>query len=288
MLVLDNASDDGSAGGCARVDRALARDRRRGAADRARAANRQGRQRLSAARRGPRRVLPAAQRGLRAAAGATEALLEALRARPEAGGRRGAAARPGRRAAALRVAPAGPRNGARRARCSCTACSSPRAAAIGHREVGWVQSAAMLVRRRAAARDRLPRPGFLRLFRRDRLLQAPRRRRLGGPLRPGRDRDPPRAARHRPRGEPEADRRVSSRPRPLHAKAPFGAACRRSRRVLSAWTYLPRALAALVLPGHDPRRYLAHARAALRPSEGEGLREAAASYNRSSSRAAAS
>jgi hypothetical protein len=59
-------------------------------------------------------------------------------------------------------------------------------------------------------------------------------------------------------------------------------------RVLGAWSYLPRALAALVLPGHDPRRYLAHAAAALRPARGEGLREAAEAYNLSSSRAAAS
>ncbi len=45
-------------------------------------------------------------------------------------------------------------------------------------------------------------------------------------------------------------------------------------RALTALSYLPRALAALVLPGHDPRWYLLHARKALRPT-GEGLREAA-------------
>jgi hypothetical protein len=50
-------------------------------------------------------------------------------------------------------------------------------------------------------------------------------------------------------------------------------------RLLTAWTYSVRALVALVLPGHDAARYRAHARAALRPRRGEGLREAAARYN---------
>ena len=40
-----------------------------------------------------------------------------------------------------------------------------------------------------------------------------------------------------------------------------------------------RAVAATVLPGHDPRRYRRHVRATLHPDEGEGLREAARDYN---------
>jgi N-acetylglucosaminyl-diphospho-decaprenol L-rhamnosyltransferase len=51
-------------------------------------------------------------------------------------------------------------------------------------------------------------------------------------------------------------------------------------RVLSAWSYVPRALAALVLPGHDPGWYWLHARRALRPWRDEGLAEAAEAYNR--------
>ena len=51
-------------------------------------------------------------------------------------------------------------------------------------------------------------------------------------------------------------------------------------RWLTAWTYALRALAALVLPGHDARRYWQHVRATLHPDRGEGLREAAADYNR--------
>lgn len=53
--------------------------------------------------------------------------------------------------------------------------------------------------------------------------------------------------------------------------------------VLTVKAYLLRAAAALVLPGHDPRRMWLHVRAALHPSRGEGLREAAEAFNRSRS-----
>ncbi len=51
-------------------------------------------------------------------------------------------------------------------------------------------------------------------------------------------------------------------------------------QVCWTWAYLVRALAATLLPGHDPRRYLLHARQQLRPRSGEGIREAAEAYNR--------
>jgi N-acetylglucosaminyl-diphospho-decaprenol L-rhamnosyltransferase len=51
-------------------------------------------------------------------------------------------------------------------------------------------------------------------------------------------------------------------------------------RPLLAWPYLLRALAAIVLPGHSPRRYWLHARQALLPGRGEGIREAAEAHNR--------
>jgi GT2 family glycosyltransferase len=51
-------------------------------------------------------------------------------------------------------------------------------------------------------------------------------------------------------------------------------------RVCWTWAYLVRALAAVVLPGHDPRRYLMHARQELLPGRGEGIREAAEAHNR--------
>jgi len=51
-------------------------------------------------------------------------------------------------------------------------------------------------------------------------------------------------------------------------------------RPLLAWPYLLRAIGAVVLPGHSPRRYWLHARQALMPGRGEGIREAADAYNR--------
>jgi N-acetylglucosaminyl-diphospho-decaprenol L-rhamnosyltransferase len=51
-------------------------------------------------------------------------------------------------------------------------------------------------------------------------------------------------------------------------------------RVCWTWAYLVRAAAAAVLPGHDPRRYLLHARQQAFPGRGKGIREAAEAYNR--------
>jgi GT2 family glycosyltransferase len=51
-------------------------------------------------------------------------------------------------------------------------------------------------------------------------------------------------------------------------------------RVCWTWAYLVRAAAATVLPDHDPRRYLLHARQQAFPGHGEGIREAAREYNR--------
>jgi GT2 family glycosyltransferase len=45
------------------------------------------------------------------------------------------------------------------------------------------------------------------------------------------------------------------------------------------WAYLARALAALALPGRDPRRYWLHARQELIPGHGRGVREAAEAVN---------
>jgi N-acetylglucosaminyl-diphospho-decaprenol L-rhamnosyltransferase len=51
-------------------------------------------------------------------------------------------------------------------------------------------------------------------------------------------------------------------------------------RLLAAFPYLLRAAAARFLPGHDPAWYMLHARQALRPGRGEGLGEAATEFNR--------
>jgi N-acetylglucosaminyl-diphospho-decaprenol L-rhamnosyltransferase len=59
-------------------------------------------------------------------------------------------------------------------------------------------------------------------------------------------------------------------------------------RLLTAWAYGLRALAAAVRPGHSPRIYAAHARQALLPGRGAGIRELATQNRASSSRASAS
>jgi hypothetical protein len=46
-------------------------------------------------------------------------------------------------------------------------------------------------------------------------------------------------------------------------------------RALTAWTYLARAIAGFFMAGKDSGRYLLHARQALRPARGEGIRDAA-------------
>jgi GT2 family glycosyltransferase len=71
----------------------------------------------------------------------------------------------------------------------------------------------------------------------------------------------------------------NARGRERYLRAHHGGATVAAVRALTAWAYALRALAALLLPGHDPRRYLAHAAAALAPSRGSGLREAAQTYN---------
>ncbi len=56
-----------------------------------------------------------------------------------------------------------------------------------------------------------------------------------------------------------------------------------TRRVWKAcwiWAYMVRAGVAALLPRRDPRRYLLHARQELFPGRGEGIREAAEAHNR--------
>jgi GT2 family glycosyltransferase len=79
-----------------------------------------------------------------------------------------------------------------------------------------------------------------------------------------------------------AERRIVelARNRDLYMRKHHSPGAARAVRWLSAWTYALRAAAALVLPGHSARRYWRHAAAALMPGRGEGLREAAAEYNR--------
>jgi N-acetylglucosaminyl-diphospho-decaprenol L-rhamnosyltransferase len=79
-----------------------------------------------------------------------------------------------------------------------------------------------------------------------------------------------------------------ARNRDLYMRKHHSPGAARAVRWLTAWTYALRALAALVAPGHPARRYWRHVSATLWPSRGEGLREAAASYNAQMSRSGSS
>jgi N-acetylglucosaminyl-diphospho-decaprenol L-rhamnosyltransferase len=65
------------------------------------------------------------------------------------------------------------------------------------------------------------------------------------------------------------------RNRDLYMRKHHGRAAAISVRLLTAWTYAVRALAATVLPGHPARIYWAHARQALLPHRGTSIADAA-------------
>lgn len=69
------------------------------------------------------------------------------------------------------------------------------------------------------------------------------------------------------------------RGRNLYMKKHHGAVQAAIVRALVSLTYLERALASAITRRHDPQRFLWHARAAIQPSWGQGLRESAAAYN---------
>ncbi|MEA2360884.1 MAG: hypothetical protein QOD71_29 [Thermoleophilaceae bacterium] len=147
------------------------------------------------------------------------------------------------------------------------------------RRVGWVQSSAMMVRREAAEEVDWFDPAFFvysdetdfcrRL--RDagwRILFVPEARAV-----------------HHDQLSTDAEamrRRIVEfhRGRDLYFRKHGMHVARALWRVCWTWAYLVRAAAATVLPGHSPRRYLTHARQQLNPGHGEGLREIAEEYNR--------
>jgi GT2 family glycosyltransferase len=146
------------------------------------------------------------------------------------------------------------------------------------REVGWVQSSAMLVRREAAEAVGWLDPDFFvysdetdfckRLHDAGwRILFVPAAR----------------AVHHDQLSTDSAAmrRRIVEfhRNRDLYFRKHDMPGTRLLWTICWTWAYLARALAAVVLPGHDPRRYLLHARQQLMPSRGAGIREAAAAYN---------
>jgi N-acetylglucosaminyl-diphospho-decaprenol L-rhamnosyltransferase len=270
VLVLDNASDDGSA---AAVE-ALGRDIRLIALDR-RTGKAENDSTLLKEARGTYCLLLNEDAELQP--GAVQALVDALESDPRAAS-----------AGAKLVGPDGsPQTSAWRLPGVGTALIG---ALFRHRwltlesrgettrEVGWTQSSAMLVRRAAAEQVGWLDPAFFvysdetdfakRLHDAGwRMLWVPAAR----------------AIHHDQLATDSAgaERRIVEfhRNRDLYMRKHHSAAAAALVRWLTAWPYLVRALAALVLPGHDPHRYLLHARQALRPGRGDGIREAAEAYN---------
>jgi N-acetylglucosaminyl-diphospho-decaprenol L-rhamnosyltransferase len=146
------------------------------------------------------------------------------------------------------------------------------------RRVDWVQSAAMLVRREAAAEI-----GFFdsQFFVYSDEVDFCRRLASSGwhtLYVPG-----ARAAHHEQlsSGNVPARRIVEfSRNRDRYMRKHHSAISAALVRYLTAYTYALRAAGAVVLPGHDPKRYLKHVTATLRPDQGEGLAEGADEFNR--------
>jgi GT2 family glycosyltransferase len=147
------------------------------------------------------------------------------------------------------------------------------------REVGWVQSSAMLVRREDAERVGWLDPDFFVYSDETdfcKRLRDAGRRILFVPA--------ARAVHHDQLGtDREAmTRRIVEfhRNRDLYFRKHGLRATRLVWRACWTWAYLVRAAIALPLPGRDPRRYLTHARQELFPGRGEGIREAAEAFNR--------
>lgn len=145
------------------------------------------------------------------------------------------------------------------------------------RTVDWCQSSALLVRREAAAEVGYLDPDFFVYS--DEVDFARRLADAGW-----RSLYVPAAIaiHHEQLATGAPDRRIVefARNRDLYMRKHHRASTALIFRWLTALPYALRALAALVLPGHRPRRYLLHVTATLWPARGEGLREAADAYNR--------
>ena len=298
VLVLDNASDDGSAEAVARrfpEVRVISRDRRAGLAENNSLLLREARGRFCLLLNEDSEILE----------GGAEALLEALNADPEAAAAGAQLLDPDREpiSCAWRLPSLG--TAVAQAlflhRWLVTQDAGTSAGDSGQvREVGWVQSAAMLVRDEAAEDVGYLDPDFF-VYSEEvdfqkrmtdagwRILHVPAARAIHHEqLATDRSAGARRVVQFH-RGRAMYMRKHHSRPVGLLA------------RILWAWSYVPRAIAAMFMPGHHPGTYWLHARQALRPSRGEGMREGAEAYNaqlastglgqappRSSSRAATS
>jgi len=140
------------------------------------------------------------------------------------------------------------------------------------RPVDWVQSSAMLVRRKAAAEVGYLDPAFFVYYDEcdfcKRLADAGWRRLYV----------PAARAVHHDQLATDLDAGLPRivefhRNRDLYMRKHGSAAEAFAVRLLTAWAYALRALAAVFLPRHPARVYLAHARQALFPARGESLRD---------------
>ena len=275
LLVLDNASDDGSAEAVRErfpEARLFALDRRTGKAENDSLLLREANGRFCLLLNEDSELRPSAAR----------ALVDALEARPDAAAA-GAqlltgAGRP--TACAWRLPDAGWALAAAVFLHDRYAVQS-RGSSV--REVGWVQSSAMLVRRAAAEQVGWLDPDFFVYS--DETDFCKRLHDAGWTILFV----PPAQAVHHDQLSTDAAamrRRIVEfhRGRDLYFRKHRMPATRALWRVCWTWAYLVRAVAAAVLPGHDPRRYLMHARQQLMPGRGEGIREAAAAYNRNTVR----
>jgi N-acetylglucosaminyl-diphospho-decaprenol L-rhamnosyltransferase len=270
VLVIDNASGDGSAGAARRhpaTTELVALDRRRGKGENDSDLLQRARGRYCLLLNEDSELVP----------GATAALHAALEARPDAAV-----------AGARLLRPDG------RQRASAWRFPTPATALLGAlflhrrstvqsrgdetRDVDWAQSAALLVRREAAEQIGWFDPVFF-VYSDEvdfckRLADAGWRTLYV----------PAAAAVHHEQLSTGAvpERRIVelSRNRDIYMRKHHTIAEAWAVRLLTAWTYAVRAAVAIVLPAHDPRRYWRHVTATLRPTRGEGLREAASEHNR--------
>jgi N-acetylglucosaminyl-diphospho-decaprenol L-rhamnosyltransferase len=274
VLVLDNASGDGSVGAArahAAVDEVIVNDRRRGKGENDTLLLQRARGTYSLLLNEDSELQP----------GATAALLRALRENESAGAAGARLLRPDGtpQASAWRFpTPGTALAGALFLHRIVTVQSKGEAT----RPVDWAQSAALLVRTTAAAHIGWFDPMFFVYS--DEVDFCKRLREAGWATLFV----PTAVAVHHEQlstgAVPEKRIVELSRNRDRYMRKHHSRASAWAVRWLTAYTYLIRSLVAVVLPGHDPKRYRRHVSATLRPEEGEGLREAAYEHNKGGAR----
>jgi len=270
VVVLDNASRDGSAEAARAhpaVTEVIRSDRRRGKAENDSAVLQRARGRYALLLNEDSELLP----------GATLALRDALHERPRAGAAGAALLRPDGREQPSAWRFPGPRAALAAALLLHRRLVVQSGGGPEVREVDWAQSAALLVRSEAARAVGWLDAAFFVYS--DEVDFCKRLRDAGWTVL----HVPAAQAVHHEQLSTGAGagRRIveMSRNRDRYMRKHHSVAAALVVRALTAWAYALRATAALVLPGHDPRRYAAHVRASLLPGSGDGLREAAEAFN---------